>query len=311
MEGLNLSEVYSCKLSDGQCNIYGSTILTCTNVAAIIINLLHLPVLRNMPRLRELNYFWVLVNISLGDLFMSMTTILSTNCLVQVLNNRVVVALIHVLINTTFQARYWLLALALLDRFYAVCKPFKYTTSKVTNNVGKLSALGWSLNLLLSMIKTFASLEGLCFSDVVGPVIKKPSDISKYLDFAAILAALVPSIISTVLLVLVAKELKRMNQRRNETGEENDTKSATRYIIGTFIMFYVSLIPTVILLVVYITKDDNSEIDVTWLEVLTFLAHVLYGVGNTLLYGALNKAYIVKIKSMCGALRNIVKVSPQ
>ena len=53
----------------------------------------------------------------------------------------------------------------------------------------------------------------------------------------------IPSIVTTILLGMVIKELKRMRQRRNAIGKDKEVKSSTKYIIGTCITFYSSVIP--------------------------------------------------------------------
>ena len=311
MEELNSSYVYTCENSKGECDVYISTTLTCINAVAIIINILHLLVLRKIPGLKELNYFWVLVNITLGDISLSIAVILSTNCTLRLLNNNIVAAIIATLLDCTFQFRYWLLAQVVLDRFYAVCKPFKYATSKIINNFGKLAAVGVTTNFALALAKVFSSLRSLCYSDILGPIVTEPSDVSKYLDFVTILAAVLPIVISTVLLRKIFKELKQMEQRRNMTTEDKETRAATIYVIGTCILFAVSILPTLVLMAVYLAKDDSFNPDISWLEVLTLLAHLMYGIGNVVLYGILNKAYVGSVRKICRSLYTVVKVSPQ
>ena len=53
----------------------------------------------------------------------------------------------------------------------------------------------------------------------------------------------IPSIVTTILLGMVIKKLKRMRQRRNATSDNKEVKSSTKYIIGTCITFYRSVIP--------------------------------------------------------------------
>ena len=137
--------------------------------------------------------------------------------------------------------------MAALDKYYAVCRPFEYATSSAVNNIGKLAAVGWTLNALLVLAKAFTSLKFLCF--VFYPADTKLADFGKYVNIATIMAVVLPSIVSTILLIKLFKELKRMKQRREKTGEDAETGSATRYIIGTCIMFYISIIPSIALIV--------------------------------------------------------------
>ena len=89
--------------------------------------------------------------------------------------------------------------MAALDKYYAVCRPFEYATSSVVNNIGNLAAVGWTLNALLVLAKAFTFLQFLCF--VFYPVDTKLADFGKYVDIATIMAVVLPSIVSTILLL--------------------------------------------------------------------------------------------------------------
>ena len=203
-----------------------------------------------------------------------------------------------------------MLTLAILDRYYAVCKPFQYATSKLVNNIGKLAAVVWTLNALLALAKAFMSPKFLCFVSVFHPVDAKLYNFGKYIDIITLMAVVLPSIVSTILLIKLSKELKRMKQLRVRTGEDAETRSATRYIIGTCIMFYISIVPSVALIIFYTTTERFEGIR-DGLIAFSLLAHVIYGIGNVVLYGLLNKTYVAMMRTMFRNLCNAVKVYPQ
>ena len=64
-----------CDFHEQKCTIYNVIVYGSTNMASIIINVLHLLILRRIPGLKELNYFWVLVNLTFGDIVMSVGVI--------------------------------------------------------------------------------------------------------------------------------------------------------------------------------------------------------------------------------------------
>ena len=105
------------------------------------------------------------------------------------------------------------------------------------------------------------------------------------------MAVVSPSIVSTILLIKLSKELKRMKQRITRTEEDSETKSATRYIIGTCIMFYISIIPSVAL-VLFCPRSGSIESSCNRLLAFVLSAHVMYGIGNVILFGLLNKTYV-------------------
>ena len=297
MEAANAtSHINLCEFVDRQCNIYDFIVHSFTNAASIVINALHLLVLLKIPRVRESNYFWILLNLTLGDVAMSLAVILLVNCNIWYSRNCFIIVGSYAFGGCAFQVRYWLLTLAVLDRYYAVCKPFQYTTSKFINNIGKLAAVAWLLCAIL------ASALNILNHFRLDPVL---SEITNYLRVVLIITAVLPSVVSTVLLIRIAVELQRMKQLRNMSVEDQETRSATRYIIFVFVMFYVSLVPSLV------NAGMGPGNSFTWLPSLALFTHFLYGIGNVVLYGVLNKAYVAKIKSICGSLCPVRKVSPQ
>ena len=259
METVNTTSLtFSCTSQHELCNIYNSIVYIPTNTASIIINLLHLLVLSKIPGLKELNYFWVLVNLTLGDIGMSVAGILIVNCEIWNSGNFFTIIVSYAVIGCAFQVRYWLLTLAVLDRYYAVCKPFKYATSKFINNIGKWAAAGWILNAMLTLTDAFLSCSLFCFDSLEERFPELSLDVSKYLNITIILSAVLLTMVSKVLLIKVFVELKRMKQRRNATVEDKETQSETRYIINVFVIFYVSIIPNLVLVISFMIKIDTS-----------------------------------------------------
>ena len=80
MEASNAtSHINLCEFVDRQCNIYDFIVHSFTNAASIVINALHLLVLLKIPRVRESNYLWILLNLTLGDVAMSLAVIFLVN----------------------------------------------------------------------------------------------------------------------------------------------------------------------------------------------------------------------------------------
>ena len=241
---------------------------------------------------------------------MNVSGILIGTCALGFSKELFISVLTEAVFECTFQVRYWLLALAALDRYYAVCKPFQYATSKLVNNIGKLAAVAWTLNTLLVLAKAFMSPRFLCLISAFYPVDAKLTDFGRHLDIIIIMAVILPSIVSTILLIKISIELKRMKRRRERTEEDAETRAATRYIIGTCIMFYISIVPSVAF-VVFCEATESLEAICNGLTALSLLAQVTYGIGNVILYGLLNKTYIAVMRSMCRHLCNADKVYPQ
>ena len=291
-----------CEFPEKSCNIYNFIAYSSTNVASIIINLLHLFMLQRILRVKESNYFWILFNLTLGDIAMSLAVVLVVSCKRWVSLNCFMIVMSYAFGSCVFQIRYWLLLLAVIERYYAVCRPFQYTTSKFISNIGKWTAVAWILNAALALASNI--FDHLRFDTI-------QSEVSKYLTVTVIVATIAPSVISTVLLIKIAAELKNMKRQRNTPGENKESRSATNYIIGVFIMFYISLIPTLVYAGLQVMSKNKARTDFTWLSSLALFTHLLYGIGNVVLYGVLNKAYVAKIKSICQSLCQNTQVHPQ
>ena len=79
----NESNLNYCETGDGDCKLYISVIIAVINLLSIAINLLHLLILRKIPSLHGSPYYWILVNITLSDIFVSAVAVLGSNCELQ------------------------------------------------------------------------------------------------------------------------------------------------------------------------------------------------------------------------------------
>ena len=283
------------------------------NIISVIVNLLHILVLVNMPGLKEKNYFWILLNLTLADIVGAIALAISSSCSIYELlisaETAIGVALILFGQQSSLMCRYFQLTLACFDRYYAVYKPFDYNTSRLINNIGKLSALSWIITTSIPIVKVSLTVDEACLGEFSTYEISISTPNGWFDIFTSCFIA-VPSLVTAVLLIKVSRELKRMSARGNMTSEDREVKSATRYVIGTCVMFYCSVIPLVAGLCLHgIIGDPRNPIIRAFLITIA-ICQTLYGIGDVILYGFINPPYVQRIKAIFGRFCCKSKVSP-
>ena len=271
-----------------------------------MINGLHMFVLKKMQRLRDQNYLWILLNLTLVDTAVAISLVISASFtrpwLQKVDYGKILGAVVLVSAESSSLCRYFQLTLASLDRYYAVCRPFEYANSRLLNNIGKLSFLGWITNILPSLAQFLVAPNAICLG-ALSPFMREHK-YTVYIFLWGALNMLLPSIATAILLTKATRELKRMQKRSSSiTDEDREVKNATKYVLLTCVLFYITVIPLVLLALMR-TKLDYYDIYDMYLFVA--LCQSLYGVLNVVLFGCFNPAYVGQIKSLfrfCGATR--------
>ena len=137
----NRSKIEPCIDMTGECNVYISSTIISINIISIIINFIHIILLKTTPGSSKPNHFWILINLTLADILVALSLTLNTSCLIHDIqlsaNNVIGSAFLLTVRESATQSRNLLLLVASLDRIYTVCRPFKYSTSIVLNNLSK------------------------------------------------------------------------------------------------------------------------------------------------------------------------------
>ena len=285
----------SANVSEG-CDRTWSGVYIATNSLSFIINFLHLLILRAMPNLRKRNYFWVLFGINLADMFAAVFYIISTSCMdkkvLETTHGLVLCSLLIIGAESSTLSRYFQLTLASLDRYYALCRPFEYETSRILNNTVKLSFLAWTINVLLSTLTVAFSFSAIRVG-ALGPFLTT-NKYSLYFAAVTVLSALLPSVATAIFLVKCLRELRKM-RNRSLTDEDKEVKNATKYIIVTCILFYVGVF--LVTLYMVIKNDLESDASKSVFRIHT-LYQSLYGIANVALFAFYTPAYVLKIRSI-------------
>ncbi|XP_067931140.1 olfactory receptor 2T34-like [Watersipora subatra] len=284
-----------------------STVVSVTilNLISVLTNILHIVVLKISARTNKKTYFWILVHMSVIDIVYSCIAIVHV---VQSLPNRLnslgKMIIWHVadgMLVAAMYARYTWLTLACFDRYYAVCRPFSYDSSKILNNINKVSLLVWITDLTYG-ITTVIGLPSLtCI--LRGEILKNFAHIQTILALVASLGGPLSFLIaSTILLVAAYRELRRMKQRRNLQEEDKELTNSFRFIAGTFILLYVSLAPSLVAIILQIFSFPSRKSAIYSTTKLSGLLQYIFGISNVVFYALTNPKYVDTVKNRLGLL---------
>ncbi|XP_067949907.1 probable G-protein coupled receptor 139 [Watersipora subatra] len=235
------------------------------NISSVLMNIFHILTLRAITSLRKKNYFWILVHLSLADIlfgcfaiFRITETFLSIAFL---LDNKISYFISDGLAFTAVHSRYTLVTFASFDRFYAVCHPYKYTSSKLLNEIGKSILTIWTVNVVYSVsVIVLLSAAGCVLRGETLPSLGNPKTTVTLVLFTSY--TLLPLIMSTVFLSLTHRELKRMKRRTSFNEEQRDLTNTFNFIAGSFIMLYVTLVPLVVMLCLQVFSFDEKNLTI-------------------------------------------------
>ena len=308
----NILDIETCANSSREWLVYVYPFSVTLSVISVVINLLHILILVNMAELRERRHFWILLNITLVDIISDVMYLIvkiwNLYNLQTSTNNARGIALTVIGLRSATICRYYQLTLASLDRYYAICKPFDYGNSRLINNIGKLSILSWIFNIAFYTFKVTFTAEDSCLGALNTIMVSEMSE-KRYLNIFGTLTMLLPSVVTAVLLTKVGRELKRMSKRGNAT-DDREVREATRYIIGTCIMFFSSVVPLVGLVILRMAIGDPENSYVKVLQIFVIIFQSFYGIGNVVLYGYLYPSYRQKIKKVFRLSNCNPKISP-
>lgn len=264
--------------------------LYCTvNSVTIIINVIHIILLYLVPGFRQRVYFWILVYISIPDIALSIIMIAIA---LYSGGQFYVLSVIYIIMQTCTLSRYCVLTLASLERYYAVCVPFKYSTNILVNNVGKSTIITWVYSFFFSSMHFFV-IAGI-FQQIVAQQV--------------FFISLVPPTVATIVfLTKVWKELQRMKAASTNglSQEDASLRNASRYVIFTGVLFYSILVPFLIYNTTSVLTKVPPEIHAPLFSTLISFQS-LYGVLNVVLYAFMNPSYLTPIRTLCGRFPNKV-----
>lgn len=259
------------------------------NSISLLINILHVIVLSQMKSLKNTPYRAVLYNIAFSDIYYGLSELL------RLLRKREYfpvafipwIIVFNTVTNGGLMARYWLMAASTTERFVAVCRPMRYSTSAYINYLHFWMIPYWIAPILLSLSKEVIDPK-ICLTYHFGPLNLG----SKYAPVIIYLSEAIPLLFACIALTLVIIELWKM-KKRSLSEHEKEVMRATLYVVvitGILVVFMMYPLIQQIL----ITK----KLVVHGMFYVGQLIYAFYGIVNTVIYGAMTPAYRRQIQIM-------------
>ena len=287
----------------------GSTALECSNplelftavvnVIAFVINCLHLGIISQLRTLKETPYRCVLINLALADIVNGVCMAAFYGCYKFFVTNfargepelRIPIA---ITLFTRNYISFHVFALASMEKYLAICKPFSYESSVIVRRLPVNFIIVWLYVFSLSTV--FAIVEAL---DLIPWMTNLRITVLR-----TSVIAVAPSLLSGTLLIKVYRQLKRMrNRSQNSTDDKNKTKAAMYLIIIFTLEVIVFLLNSICIIVMHSTG----------VGVICKIWHAFikapYTILNTVIYGWRTQSYQQYVRKLIGCNRRQVGIA--
>ena len=260
---------------------------------ALFINTFHLFILMTLKSLKGVPYRAVLINLTLSDIAISGSMAVFYSCLpyfafINFLGQSGQRIVLNSVINAANYIGYYVFAIGSVEKYQAICQALTYNTSRFITKLPISFGAAWILVLLVTLVKAVLEVK------VQSPYIQTP-----WFQVAFLLTfALTPSLFSARILMKVYNELRKMHNRSETAGQDQQTKKATTYFITIFILFTVALLINIIALAVSYSTGNFMVMQ------LYHIFKSLYTVSNTFIYGWRSNTYRRYLRQMYGCCRD-------
>lgn len=138
-------------------SIAGSYSIATINLLAVVVNILHIVILSRMASLKGTSYYHILVHLSLADLLSTLTTfywMLPIDLSYYSASPAALLAICVTANDIGPAGRYSLMGASSLERYYALCKPMTYSTSKYITMIRFRLPMVWAIVCVILAIAT-------------------------------------------------------------------------------------------------------------------------------------------------------------
>lgn len=267
-----------------------------TNTLGIVANMIHLLILFKITNMRGTAYLRILQIMSVVDILSSLTNMLRKACSIRHFyyqTSLVISAVSSTLFDAPSLWRYYVLVLATVDRYTAICRPFQYNESLTTKRTTLCNVMAMGFVVLELAVRDFIFYDKICIDAVAGP-----SNIANRggpAIYTSVVIA-IPFFLTVTLSCFIMGELYRM-RKRSMNDQQQSITNAAKYILILNFVFAVCLMPAVIWVLYSAVSLRNINVTFVWITVETFAA---YSIINCIIYGWMSKSYQQTAARMLG-----------
>lgn len=260
-------------------------------------NLLHLIVLLQMKLFRRKPMGLLVIAITLADItsevFISFRSSVAHPWLVYTNYSRVSVFIVSNL-DCGPLVRYYILAAASIEKYLAICHPFKYENHVFIRHIKLWCLMAWAIPILLVVIRDILFFDSIQFNEILGAHNLAKGEILALLNFAMAL----PFSTAIFCQIKILLEIRRMRQLPTvKASEDRVITSASKYLIIITGVLLTCLLPPVIIFVLMVLSVFTYDMN-TLMLILAMLT-ASYGFVNVLAFAILSTSYQQKVTEIC------------
>jgi len=298
-EGDNFTD----ETADGLCKDNPDYVILslCINFIAISISVFHIAMLATAPQLKtnNYNYFCILIQITAASMANNMiysAVVFSCSIRRSLLN--IESLSLQITLDTIFAtlrdgiliSRFWIMTLAVYDKYLGICKPFQYSDNSIVNNINKCSFSIWGCMILLMAVQ----------HAVFKTIFVAGGGSTSFSILLIVVLVLVSAIGTFILAIKLAMELRAMSKRAGPGNSGGgDVENAAKHMLFTVVLYYTTFLPMLALTIGLSTNisSSNSGINFLLFREMCVLPQLLFGVLNVLLFIYMNRSYRSRVKN--------------
>lgn len=269
-------------------------------VVAVIANFAHLIVLLQMKSFKSKPIGIIIICITLGDItsdFVVFVRNYTANAILTRTNFADATVYILSILDFGPMVRYYILAVASIEKYLAICHPFKYENHIIIRYIKLWCVMAWLTPLFINIIRDSFFFGCIQYDEILG--VHNVGDV-KTLPFVAFSLTL-PFVTAAFCQVAMIREIRRMRQLPTfRASEDKVVTSASKYLMIIVIFFLLCLFPPVLLFILMVLGVFNY--DLVALLIAVGITSSTYGFVNIIAFTALSSSYQQKVKTMFSVL---------
>ena len=261
------------------------------NVIAFLINTFHLGIISRLETLKGTRYRCVLINIALADILHNIIMAMAYSCykvalIIFIYGKPELRIPLTTLVFTSNYISFHVFALASMEKYLAICKPFSYESSVIVRRLPVNFVIVWLYVFSLAAIFSITEAN------------------SRVTALRTSVLAIAPSLLSVTLLIKVYRELRRMRIRSQNSSEDSDKTKAAMYLIIIFTLeMIVFLLNSICVIVLHSTGESLI------CEIWNAFIKAPYTILNTVIYGWRTQSYRQYVRKLFGCNQRRVGIA--